>query len=403
MTAICPSNGPSQPIPGKDLLLNFTAAGIIDLITTGGMSWFATLASAVGFVAFNLTDLCTKDPPPMPNLTAQRVFSYGDPNELAGTTFLLQDVTALLANYVWHQYCQCVTGSVTTTFTPIPEPPGQQTNDPSIDKVSPNPCHTGPSVFQAVALDSLGTASIPIPPSNVVAPGVQWAQIFNGAWEGSTTSTPLTFDVTYVVSQLAGTNILSTRSWVIPGNASIVGPLQTFQIAPGATSWSASIHADGQSGHNVEVDLQWSQFCSSPPQTAVEPCCPPDPVLEQLIIQVLRLEQLILNSLGGSSAYVPGAQHVGRTGAASLSVSGLRGMQVGITAGTPTTPELPGNPPYEWNLGWMSILSAEGMLEEKRITRQHQVWLPVAMPLATTFSYLLNPGVVATFTELEPA
>lgn len=51
----------------------------------------------------------------------------------------------------------------------------------------------------------------------------------------------------------------------------------------------------------------------------------------------------------------------------------------------------------------MSVMTGDGMIEERRLTRQFQVWLPQSMPLATTFGFFLFPGVVATITELVPA
>jgi len=78
-------------------------------------------------------------------------------------------------------------------------------------------------------------------------------------------------------------------------------------------------------------------------------------------------------------------------------------MQAVVTQGTPTNPLLPGNPPYQWDLGWMSVLTGDGMIEERRLTRATQLWFPTSMPLATTFGLFTNPGVVVNLTELLPA
>jgi len=75
-------------------------------------------------------------------------------------------------------------------------------------------------------------------------------------------------------------------------------------------------------------------------------------------------------------------------------------MLVELTAGVPSHIQLPGVPEYQWDMGWMSVLTGDGMIEERRITRQHQLWFATSFPLATTFGYYLFPGVVATFTEL---
>jgi hypothetical protein len=82
-------------------------------------------------------------------------------------------------------------------------------------------------------------------------------------------------------------------------------------------------------------------------------------------------------------------------------VSRLIGMRVDITSHTTTRPDLEGNPAYVWDQGWMSILTGDGMIEEKRISQTHFEWLPKQMPLALTFGFELRPGTVATFTELQ--
>jgi hypothetical protein len=54
-------------------------------------------------------------------------------------------------------------------------------------------------------------------------------------------------------------------------------------------------------------------------------------------------------------------------------------------------------------MGWLSIMTGDGMIQEKRLTRMSQLWFPNLMNLATTFGYYLFPGVTATITELHPA
>jgi len=78
----------------------------------------------------------------------------------------------------------------------------------------------------------------------------------------------------------------------------------------------------------------------------------------------------------------------------------LAGLEVEITNRPAGGLELEGQPPYLWNMGWLSIMNADGMLDEKRLTRETQVWLPPRMGLATHWTYTLRPGVVITATEL---
>jgi len=76
-------------------------------------------------------------------------------------------------------------------------------------------------------------------------------------------------------------------------------------------------------------------------------------------------------------------------------------MQITATAIPPTQRALRGNPPYLLDLGWLSITDANGMLEEKRLTRQFLLWLPRLMPTALHFNYDLFDGVTVRAVELQ--
>lgn len=125
--------------------------------------------------------------------------------------------------------------------------------------------------------------------------------------------------------------------------------------------------------------------------------------LNELTKRVTIIAELlqVVQRYGVPFEYIRGAQHPNQSGSGSFSVSRLIGMQVDITAHNPGRPDLEGNPPYVWDQGWMSILTADGMIEEKRISQTHLVWLPRLMDMAITFGFELNPGTVATFTELH--
>jgi len=100
-------------------------------------------------------------------------------------------------------------------------------------------------------------------------------------------------------------------------------------------------------------------------------------------------------------AYISGAAHSNLTGEGTFQVSRLVGMQITATAIPPTQRALRGNPPYLLDLGWLSITDANGMLEEKRLTRQFLLWLPRLMPTALHFNYDLFDGVTVRAVELQ--
>lgn len=99
---------------------------------------------------------------------------------------------------------------------------------------------------------------------------------------------------------------------------------------------------------------------------------------------------------------IDGAEHANLTGTGSFPISRLLGMRVYVVTPPPGAPVLPGNPPYLWDCGWMSIGNEQGMLEERRVTRSGFAWLPKAMQLATSFNWALTPGTVVTAIEVKP-
>jgi len=103
-------------------------------------------------------------------------------------------------------------------------------------------------------------------------------------------------------------------------------------------------------------------------------------------------------------AYSVGVTHVARTGSSSFSVpTGLRGFMIDIIDPKPPGRVLVGTPPYLWDVGWVSILDANGMLAERRPNRDRTIWLPDGAELATVFTHDLLPGWTIDVSELDPA
>lgn len=102
------------------------------------------------------------------------------------------------------------------------------------------------------------------------------------------------------------------------------------------------------------------------------------------------------------NAYMLADVHSGLSGAGSFDVSGDVGVLVQITARPSAGLVLAGTPGYVWDVGWMSLSTGDGMLEEKRITREAMLWLPPIGKLATSFGFYLNEDFVVDVTELKP-
>jgi hypothetical protein len=98
-------------------------------------------------------------------------------------------------------------------------------------------------------------------------------------------------------------------------------------------------------------------------------------------------------------AYIKGAKHSNLSASGSFSIPRCIGVLVEVKARTSET-TLAGNPPYLWDVGWMSILTADGTIEERRLVRTTQLWFPQTMQDATTFGFFCTTGTVIDVTEL---
>lgn len=99
-------------------------------------------------------------------------------------------------------------------------------------------------------------------------------------------------------------------------------------------------------------------------------------------------------------AYISSISRGPLTGSGTFAIARCVGLRLEVTAGLPTR-QLEGNPPYVWNIGWVSVLDGTRMLEEHRISQQYREWFPQEMPLAGTVNYWLYPGVSLQITELH--
>jgi hypothetical protein len=115
-----------------------------------------------------------------------------------------------------------------------------------------------------------------------------------------------------------------------------------------------------------------------------------------------RMELQLLQRWERPFAYNFGATHTGITGTGSFPITRLLGLQVVVTDFPAATMVLPGGTPYLWDMGWISVEGPEGMIEEKRLTRQAFTWLAEQMQLATSFKWSLADGVEMAISELLP-
>jgi hypothetical protein len=108
----------------------------------------------------------------------------------------------------------------------------------------------------------------------------------------------------------------------------------------------------------------------------------------------------LIQRYGTPFAFIHGAVHSNITESGSFNVPRLAGLLVEVTAGADSHEHLFGTPQYLWDMGWVSITTPDGMLEEKRVTRERMTWTPRSIQAGTLFGWALSTGVTLRVTEL---
>jgi len=175
----------------------------------------------------------------------------------------------------------------------------------------------------------------------------------------------------------------------------------------------------------------WPVFCECVPGTPAP--TPPDPPTTLLppnlpvrdlpscsqtdlcgaIIALLKEVHALETTVGYMQAYlttlqrhgvpfasVRGPVHTGLTGSGSLGVERIIGLQAAVTAKPSNLQEFLGAPAYISDLGWLSALTGDGLVDEIRLTRDIQAWASKILPYASSVGWALRPGVEITLTEL---
>lgn len=194
----------------------------------------------------------------------------------------------------------------------------------------------------------------------------------------------------------------------------------------------STLNATWQTAFNIFQWVAWPYFCQcSPgtpnptppnPPTAIEPPgWPGFPVIPcdntDLCSAVVRLQQdmnvildnmqtigqlvTLLQRYGLPFGVVTGPTHGPVNGTGTIAISRLIGVRIAVTQFNAPQRVLFGNPPYQWDLGWLSVSDGGSMLQEQRINRAQFEWYPRDSQLATVLGYALLDGVAITITELE--
>lgn len=393
----------SQPKAGAQGVTALSAVAISDLLLAGRAAWAFDLAVALGIISFDMTPFCAAAPPDLPDIPATRYLGYFNPLNPQGAAQLEADMQELVGHFFWYASCECAAGPQPPAPAPMPPPPGVTRDPPGLGSPAGTPCQSHNTVFESKQFDTAGNITWDLAPPSVMVSTAQWIQLRQS---GAYTANPQDgYPVTHQFKQLNATGaVLDIHTWT---NSDLVSTnardVENFKVAPGATTWQITSHTDNAPNRGYGMDIQMDQYCSAAPPSLDEPCCPPDPLLVQMLTQIMReLDELLARGTG-STGYARGTAHAGLADTGSLPLSRAAGVLIEVTAGVPTSPILGGNPPYMWDLGFITMLTGDGMILERRLTRSAQLWIDPVWALATRVGWFLHPGVRITLTELVSA
>lgn len=418
MTARC-NGGTSSAIPSNGGAA-VIGGGAISLAIEALAPYMAPLALLVDGFIYEATAQCSSDPPPMPTFDAGDMLTVALGQESPNFQSTISKIDNLLLNYAWDKFCRCDSGGFQPT-QPVPPPAG--TSAPS--GTSSSPCFQGAYEGQPVQLASSAPVNtwedftLPMLGSNGSSRTIHFSDGSTGPGYGMPTGTT---SISYTGSGPMGTGFgfsgglvefginFADANGVLTGQAPMGLPTSvgsnlagTIAIPANTAFWAARVsnRASNFGAYTAPMVLQTNVWCGGGGPGVFLNCCPPDPGIQLALNNILTLLNQRAQTL--PPAYVKGTVHSGLTGSGTITVSGLFGLSIHLTTGVPTAIEFPGVPPYERSVGWLSILTGDGLIDETRLTREHQVWASALAPYATTFGYQLNAGFTADITELQPA
>jgi hypothetical protein len=121
--------------------------------------------------------------------------------------------------------------------------------------------------------------------------------------------------------------------------------------------------------------------------------------LQRQMTQVLTVQEL-LQRYGLPFAYIRGRRFSTLTATGSSSIERCVGLLIEVTQAPAENTRMLGAPEYIFDLGWISVLTGDGMLDEIRLTRQAMTWMSKLIPSAIQVGWALRDGVTIEISEL---
>lgn len=388
MTAAC-GGGTSHAKPGLEAFVSYSSGALALLLQAKGAGKLTPLIPLLGIGAIDLGAFCASDPPALPVLTEDEVFSLLalrlDGDFVSG----LAKMRDLAQRIIWYEACECTTGSPTAFVNPT-----LPTNTP--DPILPPAPATLPCQSNTGGILNIGGGSYTF--RNTLLLGV-------------TPGTSYRATVRSTVSIAPG----SATTWTIKAHALAGGTDATLQtigvtsatqvyladpklIPPGTDYVYANVAGGGPGTSDVAIDLD--AWCGGDvPGAQQTPCCPPDAATQAYLDLILSMVTLIQRQSVPFS-YVYGTNHTGLTDNGLIVCSGLIGVSVDVTTLPSSYGRSAGSPELLFDVGRITLGTADGYELSRRIDQDGTLMLPAAAGAFTSIGYSLSAGVVASIREL---
>jgi hypothetical protein len=423
LTAYC-GGGPSGPLPGAPQFVTQTAVGVESALILGGFPEIAAILAPLLVAApFELDTFCAADPPADPGLTLQDAFDAIQLSNPSVSLPALAKAQQWWARQMWFKYCHCTT--VATPPPPAISNPGAGLgSNPGLPSGSTtSPCWDTVATLQVPRWNQSGNVPyydvtqqlIPAnPPTLSVTVGTFAgpALVAQSISPGSNNYT-LTFSSTPPLG--GGQEIQVVVNWFDASGASVggltvggsagqnSGSATRVATPTNAAYWAAYASQIDSTDKLVNAELKF--FCAGQGPNGLQvPCCPPDPLVNNQLTNILNVVlHLLENTSGGGTAppisWHDGNVHTGLADSGSITLAaGVIGIRVQMTT-LPTGVQVsPGNPTFYWDAGFITPIALTSPLRGQRLVfATESMQLP---EFTDSIGYTLLHGTVVTITEL---
>jgi hypothetical protein len=423
VTALC-NGGDSRPNPQIGTLVSFTSSAI-EAFLAKYVSRSIAQAMAVVIVGttYEASVLCASDPPPDPGLTMDDVLHILSPKDPLNFFPAVQRVQDWFTRIFWCAACQCVDGTRPNCGTPS-APSGLDVNPQLPSGTVGNECWDASAAFVSPPATNTPTDSVDMNsllPGNTLVSVTPWHggglahakplpatphQILVGTVGQGSGVGPTGYLAFFNASGTLAAQAVPVIDFSSPpyDNPQTIIP---FEVPANSASWQFELVSTFRAGGNSQL-VNWtvtpdlSYTCTASPNTPSTPCCPPDPLLEQKLEEILQLlAQLHLSPPSGPSSWTDGQRHPNLSNAGTVT---LAGSPIGVRAEMrvpPTGVQIdPGSPTFYWDAGFITPIAVGSPLRGGRLVFNPQSYtLP---DFTDQIGYTLKHGTVIDLVELLP-